>query len=259
MYADGLIDPNHTATDGTAVVSIALKNKDSAVTYAYVGGLTGVYTVQQDLEKAGVGRLVAFPTPQTGSGKAVYDIGAMHIGVEGTAVFKAVQGEKLKRIVKAIDWLYSDEAYEYLYWHPDVSAVDEDGNRYYKNQEMYKGTQSTVDVYLPWSMMEFFRVDYFTTYDGNNELTKYRENYVLGEENEQYYIDPPTQSFTFDEMEEISLLKSKINTYFLTNIAHLLKNDGQVSWDTFTNEMNSRGTTRLVELYNQAYTRSHSK
>ena len=149
--------------------------------------------------------------------------------------------------------------YDYLYWHPDGTAVDENGDNYYKNQEMYKGTQSTVDVYLPWSMMEFFRVDYFTTYDSENELTKYRENYVLGEENEQYYVEPVTQSFTFDEMEEISLLKSKVNTYFLTNISHLLRNDGQVTWDAFVTEMNSRGTTRIVELYNQAYQRSHAE
>ena len=108
-------------------------------------------------------------------------------------------------------------------------------------------------------MMEFFRVDYFTTYDSENELTKYRENYVLGEENEQYYVEPVTQSFTFDEMKEISLLKSKVNTYFLTNISHLLRNDGQVTWDAFVTEMNSRGTTRIVELYNQAYQRSHAE
>ena len=259
LYKEELIDPNHTANDGTGVISNALKNGESAVTYAYVGGLSGIYTTQQDIANAEMGELVPFPTPQMGTGKTVYDIGAMHIGVEGTALFEGMKGEKLERIIKAIDWLYSDEAYDYLYWHPDVTAVDENGDNYYKNQEMYKGTQSTVDVYLPWSMMEFFRVDYFTTYDSENELTKYRENYVLGEENEQYYVEPVTQSFTFDEMEEISLLKSKVNTYFLTNISHLLRNDGQVTWDAFVTEMNSRGTTRIVELYNQAYQRSHAE
>lgn len=259
LYKEGLIDPNHTANDGTSVVTNALKNGESAVTYAYVGGLSGVYTTQRDIANAGKGKLVSFPAPQTGTGKTVYDIGAMHIGVEGTALFDGMKGEKLERIIKAIDWLYSDEAYNYLYWHPDVTAVDETGNKYYKNQEMYKGTQSTVDVYLPWSVMEFFRVDYFTTYDSENELTKYRKNYVLGEENEQYYVEPVAQSFTFDEMEEISSLKSKVNTYFLTNISHLLRNDGQVTWEKFVNEMNNRGTTRLVELYNQAYQRSHAE
>lgn len=259
LYREELIDPNHTANDGTGLITNAMKNGESAVTYAYVGGLSGIYTTQRDIANAGMGKLVAFPTPQTGQGKIVYDIESMHVGMEGTALFEGMKGEKLERIIKAIDWLYSDEAYEYLYWHPDVTAVDEEGKKYYKNEEMYKGTQSTVDVYLPWSMMEFFRVDYFTTYDSENELTKYRENYVLGEENEQYYVESVTQSFTFDEMEEISLLKSKVNTYFLTNISHLLKNDGQVSWDKFVSEMNNRGTTRLVELYNQAFERSHAE
>ena len=256
LYTDGLINPNHVAVDNTGTIVESMKKGDTCITYDYNGGLSGTYTAQKDLSDAHEGwQIVPFSLPQTGEGKEVYGVRAMAFGENGTSLSSLMSDSKTLRAVKMLDWLYSEEAYDLLYWHEDVSAVDESGNHYYTNEDMYQSVASTVDVYLPWSITALFQSNYYTVLEPDNIFTTFREEVVLNEENDDKYVNPVALSFSFDEQEEISALQSKVNTYFMMNISGIMRGDSDSSWDEFVNELKDRGATRITEIYNQAYQR----
>ncbi|MGN1099116.1 MAG: extracellular solute-binding protein [Christensenellales bacterium] len=256
LINEKLLDPSFTDNSNQGTIVENLKNGKTACIYDYNGGFSGSLSAQEDIAAANENKensedyvLIPFSLPLS-QGSNYLGIRSNVIGVNGTVLSADMSESKTKRILKVLDWLYSDEAYEYLYWHKDVTT-ETDGVKQYKNDNMYKGVATSVDVYLPWSFTSLFQVDYYTVLKPDNEYAKFRTENILDEANDGKYFVYPALSFTFDQLETLNSKQAAVSYYFQTNISRIIKGDASIA--DFVAELNNKGMNDIVAIYNQAY------
>lgn len=164
-----------------------------------------------------------------------------------------------------IDYFYSKEGFEYLYYGPEGAYWnwdDQKKNKIYsdtakqqKNPEEYRGTITPAyGITVPAYSVPLDPIGEEQDQSFNNFIQKETEAKILkyGE-----IIFPPTY-LTPDEQEEIADIVVDLETFVLENEALFIKGDKEINddtWHEYIQALKEIGYPRLVEIHQNAYDR----
>lgn len=282
-YKKGLISPDKTADENN------LKNQlyygDCIMIGDYIGGWSGINYIQKDvgykmyplqnLQAPGKRRIV---------GRELHNFDSQ----VGTALNRNLtkNPEKLARAIIFLDYLYSDEFAETLWFNDNVTtkAVPDDKmsaplserKKYftYNNDTVYNFSdgfdyQSLSSTYFPWSLCNGF-IDYqderpnpnnaataeYINYRDNKLRAKYKEGYDRAT-TEYLYGKLPSVLLTTDEQERALMLETSVLEQYKLGISDFAegKKNFEGDWNSFVNKLLSTGGREMIEIYNTAYNR----
>ena len=252
LYAEGLIDPEFMTDE---ISQLLAKVKDDKVfsTIDWVGGLAGA---DQNFAEAD-GKLYPLETPGYG-GTQIIEAGSQKLGTDVTVISSALEGAKLERVLAILDFMYSEEAYDLLYWHPDVTTGE--GTQEYIDV-MYDLSNperdSYIQKYLPWSLAAGgFIVDSTNMAVPGTGWGDFQIE-VLKPENAHRYYPSKSVVFTPEEIERDKELQSgELMDVFNSTIDLFITGQKSMSeWDAFVTQIMGLGSQDLCDLYNTALAR----
>ncbi|MBP5216487.1 MAG: extracellular solute-binding protein [Bacilli bacterium] len=289
-YADwtkkGLISPDKTADENN------LKNQvyyeDCIMLADYIGGWSGINYIQRDVGY----RLCPLQIPKANGkrrvlGREVHNFDPL----VGTALNRSLSNnkEKLARALVFLDYLYSDEFTENLWYNDDVTTKEvpaekaeaplEERRQYfrYNNETVYNFEEGfdylkIKDTYFPWSLCNGFRDFQEERPDPNKRATSwyidYRDNVLRAPYKEGYdratspyfYGKSPTVLLTNREQETVLNLETGLWDRFKVSITDFTsgKKNMESDWNAFVENLLRNGGNEMIEIYNRAYQRKKS-
>jgi putative aldouronate transport system substrate-binding protein len=255
LYDEGLLDPEYMTLDMGSLIT-RLKEKKAFSIMDFIGGLSGINDVQGQIDNG----LYPLELPGVPGKNRVLGSQPIKIGDRGTIISAELANDKTKldRVFAILDWLYSDEAYNLIYWHPDVT-VEKDGQKFYI-QEMYDKVGEYMDVYLPWSISASFRVNHETITQPGTPYADYKIKVFMDEANSSRWTPSVIVPFTAEQSERINKLSTGVADFYNANIDQFIV--GQKSfaeWDTFVAELRAKGADEIAQIYNEAYNEYFAK
>ena len=253
LYKEKLLDTEYLTTDMNGIKS-KLQNKKGFMLMDFVGGLSGIDEVQKLIDNA----LYPLELPGVQGKRRVLAQNPVKTGDRGTVVSGKLSGDKLDRALEILNYLYSEECYNLLYWHPDVT-MEKDGRKLYKD-EMYNREPTTIDVYLPWSLIATFQVNYETTTKPGTPYADYKVNVFMNEKNQDRFVPTIVLPFTVDETNKINDLQKVVDDYYNANVDQFVMGKKSMDkWDAFVNELKTKGGDEIVKIYNDVYKKYFKK
>nr|WP_239565718.1 extracellular solute-binding protein [Paenibacillus sacheonensis] len=246
LYKEKLLDNEYLTMDMNALQA-KIKDKKVFMIDDYVGGLSGI----GDLNPGGV--LVPLPMPTFGGNAQILGYTGSHVGDRGTVLSGSLKGDKLDRVLQMLNYMYSDEFYDHLYWNPEVTG-EKDGKKYYTNEGMYSGDAAVKDKYLPWSIMGGFQVDNETTTKAGTPYADYKLNVLTAEANKDKYLQQPILPFDTEQSKRLSEIQTTLTDYWNQTIDQFIVGKKSMDdWDGFISDLNGKGAEEEVAIYNEVY------
>lgn len=248
MYTDGLLDPEYLTLTIDQITQ-RLKDKKAFMICDYVGGLSGHDPVQSQIDNA----LYPLRIPVNDGKKQIIGFKGAMVTTNGTVVNAKLSGAKLDTVLAILDYLYTPEFYDLLYWNPDISATV-DGKKVYTNEAMYKRDYTVMDLYLPWAIEANFLSNYETTTKPGTIYGDYFLNWLAAPENADKYIEVPTIPFDTAQTKRLAELTTAINDAFNSQIDQFIMGKKSFNdWDAFIADLKAKGADELVKIYNDSY------
>ena len=250
MYTEGLVDPEYSSLDGGGMVR-KVRNGEVVMLCEFMGGWTGYATYMSDTNYV----LSPLQIPTAPGKKPTLGPQPAKLGVRGTAVSAELEQNpgKLDRALRLLDWLYSEEAFNAYWHHPDVCEMV-DGQPVYidavynvEDPDFYR----IGDIYFPWSMMSFQdKPD--NRSDPASEYTAYVKEVLKGKP--ELYSKNPAVPFDPDLQARVNQLTAAIEDRFNAGIYEFFEGKRPMSeYDAFASGLLSAGGEELIRIYNEQY------
>lgn len=255
LYTEKLIDPDYTVLDEQMLKTRIIKNKVFMIE-EYQGGWAGFPGIMRDLKNV----LVPLATPKSNDKKQI--IGRKLTKFDptvGTIINSKVSADPVKigRCLKFIDYLYSEEFYNFQYNHPDVADKQTDGSYRYKDSifDIKKADYQKInDLYFPWSMTAIFQDSTDCRPMPGGSYENYRNTHLRSQENTDKYVPFPVVPFTLDEQTKVNNYIASILDRYNAGISVFAEGKRPINeWPAFVSELKSAGGKELIDLYNLAY------
>ena len=246
LYDEGLIDPEYMTLDMDNML-LRIKEDKMFLICDYVGGLTGVASLNEQTDY----KLYPLQTPQASGKRQMLGTAGAKIGGNGTVVNANIKGDRLDRVFAILDWMYTDEFYDYLYWHPEVTL--EYGKLYV--DAIYDRTPEEIyHTYMPWVMFATFLVDYETVTKPGTPYADYKVNILTNPANSGMYAPSISMPFTTEQSETMSKLSADVADYYNSNIEmFMLGQKPFAEWDDFVQQMKDKGAQQICDIHNDVY------
>ncbi len=250
LYTENLVDPEYTSMD-EAMLKDKVRDGKIVMMADFIGGWSGIKSLNDYVNNV----LEPLPTPQAAGKKQVIGYAPSKISSRGTCISAALEGDqkKLDRMLELINYLYSEEFFNVLWFNPDVAEQTADG---YKYKDVVYDTASPdfarmKDTYFPWSMMNI--------QDKNDErpavgspYEKYLSEYL--KKRTELYVNSPVVPFDVSQQERLNTLTSQVSDRFNATIFDFLEGKkGMDQWDAFVTEILSAGAEEIAQIYNDQY------
>jgi ABC-type glycerol-3-phosphate transport system substrate-binding protein len=287
-YADwfkkGLISPDKTI-DSNAMNNMLI-NGDVIMVADYIGGMSGLNYIQRDVGYI----LYPLQIPQAQGQRRVLGRDLTNFD---PLVGHALNGkltedpEKLARAIMFLDYLYSDEFVETLWYNDDVTTKNVPADKLdaplsirkeyfsWKNDSVYNTSKdydytTMNNTYFPWSLCCGF-VDIQDerpnpNFDCTAAYIDYRDNVLRAPYKDGYdastspyvYGKNPTVLLTAEEQKRVLHYEASITDIYKTNIAAFCegKKNFENDWNEFINTMMQSGGEEMIQIYNNAYSRA---
>lgn len=190
---------------------------------------------------------------------AIYqpDDRAMQVLEFGFVINAEIGEEKLEKILKVIDYLYSDEGMELLNWGiPEEHWIMQDGRRVYR--EELAGTQESYEAAMaPYVKPDMLRTDRTTAL---NMLAESPRRAVLeGTEVQDYSFDCPRGYYTPEEQEWIEQHEVSLSTFVEETTMNFIYKSidpaDDEDWQDYLDTLKSFGVEEYVKIQESAYSR----
>lgn len=283
-YKKGLISPDKTVDENN--LKNQLRYGDCIMIGDYIGGWSGINYIQKYIGY----KMYPLQIPQAeGKDRTMGRQPHNFDMLVGTALNGDLtkDPERLARAIVFLDYLYSEEFIESVWFNDDVTtkSVPEDKVNAslwdrlqyfeYNSDTVYNTSedfdyQTLKDTYFPWSICNGFvdlqderpRPDQpgtkaYTNYRDNVLRAPYKEGYDR-ETSEYKYGAAPTVLLTEKEQERVLELETAVLERFRLYIADFAEGTNSekgITWESFINELLSKGGTEMINIYNTAYKR----
>lgn len=179
----------------------------------------------------------------------------------GFVINAEISEEKLMKLLKVIDYLYSDEGMELFNWGmPEKHWVMQDGRRVYR-QEL-SGTQESYEAAMaPYVKPDMLRTDRMTAL---NMLAEAPRKAVLdAPEVQDYSFDRPRGYYTENEQKWLDQHEVSISTFVNeTSMNFIYKSINPAddkNWQEYLDTLEEFGVKEYVEIQERAYERMQQR
>jgi len=260
----GLIDQDVLSIDDTMARTNALNGR-MGISFTSMGQIT---LWENEARAAGNGaQWVGLQYPRGNDGTLVMVPGGYGIGNSNVAVIStSVSPEKLKLVMRALDYAYTDEGR--LYWNFGKQGVSWDFN---SNGEVEylplvtedpNGLNNATDKYggATWSgsCIQLTRLLHL-----RNSPTSIAANdtwFFPNQDVTAYHTLPPGMTLTVQESNRVDDLESAIRTYTTEMAANFLTGQASLdTWDAYIARLNQMGMQELISIYQAAYDRYRAR
>jgi putative aldouronate transport system substrate-binding protein len=194
--------------------------------------------------------LAPMTPPRANTAEGQNKVENLNIDNTGYVICNTGDSDRIRRAVKFVDRMYSDEAAELLSWGKEGETYETiNGKRRYIVDE-YNDPSSKYGAFTHGLYQrldpEAFRSAFF---DGLSSIADITNSHIEEKTNPAYWLD-----LNNEDIKRISGIKADINMYTEEMLSKFLYNTEPLSnWDSFQAKLKELGVEELLEAYDTAY------